>query len=183
MPYKGDENTILCYNSFSNALALIDKDKYEVFMGFVDNGVHIGDESLISDLKRGNFLIEDDVNELDRLRLRMLKSRYNTSSLVLTISPVSDCNFRCLYCYEKDVIRPDYMDKEAEGAIIKLVEGQMKTMANLNITWYGGEPLMNVPTIERLSRKFLELCKENKVKYNASMVTNGYLLDRKTMGC
>ena len=43
---------------------------------------------------------------------------------------------------------------------------------SLNVTWFGGEPLLNFGSIKRLSEKFLKL----NVTYSASIITNGYLL-------
>ena len=177
-PYEADENKIIAYNSFSTALALMDKPKHDVFQRFVNDGTPIDDEEFVGQLKQGCFLVDDDINELDRIKLRMLTSRFGTGSLGLTIAPTADCNFRCPYCYEKDVIKPDYMNEEVEEAIIKFVEKHMKTIASLHISWYGGEPLMNIGTVERLSRRFISLCEENDVQYNASMISNGYLLTR-----
>ena len=175
-PYEEDDSKLIAYNSFSNALALMEKTRYEELQRFIEHGENIADESFVQKLKRGYFLIDEDCNELDMLRFRMLKGRYNTDSLGLTIAPTADCNFRCLYCYEKDVIKPDYMTQETESAILKLVKSRIKTISNLSITWYGGEPLMNMESIERLSRGFISLCDEHGVRYDAGMVTNGYLL-------
>ena len=175
-PYEADTSKVIAYNSFTNALALMEKEKHEVFEAFVQHGVEIADDEFIGQLRQGGFLIDDETNELDLLRFRMLQSRYSTKSLGLTIAPTADCNFRCPYCYEKDVLKPDYMTQEVEDAIVKMVEGQVKTIASLHVTWYGGEPLMNMPTVERLSRKFIEICEKHTIHYSASMISNGYLL-------
>jgi len=179
-PYEADESKVIAYNSYSNALALMDKAKYESFQQFVQAGVPL-DDGLVTQLKQGSFVVDDDVNELDRLRLRMLKSRYNTDFLSLTIAPTADCMLRCPYCYEKDVINPQYMTPEVEECIIKLVGKHMKTISHLYVTWYGGEPLMNMDTVERLSRKLISLCDENNVRYGANMISNGYLLNREVV--
>lgn len=177
-PYENDNDKLIAYNSFSNSLALIEKNKYEKYKRFAEDGVAINDESLVEQLKQGGFLIDDNCNERDLLKFRMLRSRYRTDSLSLTIATTADCNFRCAYCYEKDVIKPDYMTEKVEEAIIKLVESHIQNISLLSVSWYGGEPLMNIGTIERLSRKFIELCEKNKVQYNAGIVTNGYLLTK-----
>lgn len=180
-PYEDDGNKLISYNSFSNSLALMEKNKYEKFKQFVDNGVDIDDEEFVNQLKKGGFLIDDDCSELDLLKFRLLRNRYRTDSLSLTIATTADCNFRCAYCYEKDVIKPDYMTKEIEDSILKLVESHIKNISFLSISWYGGEPLMNMGTLERLSRKFIKLCNENNVQYNAGIVTNGYLLTKENL--
>ena len=175
-PYEADENKLIAYNSFSNALALMEKAQYDKFQQFADDGIHIDDEEFVEQLKKGCFLIDDDCNELDRIRLRMLRSRFKTDALSITIATTADCQFRCPYCYEKDVLKPDYMTEEIEEEIVKLVQNKVKTILTLSITWYGGDPMMNMGTVERLSRKFIALCEDNEIQYNANMVTNGYLL-------
>lgn len=45
-------------------------------------------------------------------------------------------------------------------------------MKRLSVVWYGGEPLVNFPSVERLSTAFRTM----NIEYSAKMVTNGYLL-------
>jgi len=175
-PYEVDDSKVIAYNSYSNALALLDVDKYEAFQQFVKTGAVITDEKFINDLKHGSFLIDDDCNELERLRLRLLEGRFNTSYLTLTIAPTADCNFRCTYCYEKDVIKPEYMTIETEDIIMAFATKFMKSIETLNVYWYGGEPLMHIESVIRLSEKLIDLCNKHDVVYNANMVSNGYLL-------
>jgi uncharacterized protein len=78
-------------------------------------------------------------------------------------------------------MNPDYMTPDVEAAIIKLVEGQSKNIPTLKVHWYGGEPLMNLGTFERLSRKFIDICDKNNIEYTADMVTNGYLFTKKNI--
>ncbi|MGQ9847575.1 MAG: radical SAM protein [Bacteroidales bacterium] len=42
---------------------------------------------------------------------------------------------------------------------------------------YGGEPLLKLDVIERLTQRFIEICSNNNVEYKASLVTNGFLLN------
>jgi len=177
-PYEADDSKMIAYNSFSNALALMDKDKYEAFDVFCNSQTFIDDKELTKQLKRGGFLVEDDYDELRLIRLQMLKSRFNTDTLTLVIAPTADCNFRCPYCYEKDVIRPDYMSGETEDKVIEFARKRMKGISKLSVAWYGGEPLMHFPAVERIAREFISLCKENHVDYYSIMITNGYALTK-----
>jgi uncharacterized protein len=177
-PYEGDPDKLIAYNSRSNALALIKREKYDMFTDFCENGQEIQDKELIESLKSGLFLIDDDVNERDLIRFNMFLNRYSNTGLSFTIAPTSDCNFRCIYCYEKDVIKPTYMDEGTQDKIVDLLKGKVKTISNFHVTWYGGEPLLGFDTIVKLSKKFIEICDENDVAYSADMITNGYLLNR-----
>ena len=180
-PYKEDNSKLIAYNSFSNALALMDRQQHSIFKNYCDNSVEIEDEEFLSQLKLGNFLIEDNFNEKDILRINMLNNRYSTSSLGLTIAPTADCNFRCPYCYEKDALCPQYMSSDVQDKIIELIKNQANTISVLSVSWYGGEPLMGIKAIERMSRAFIKICEENNITYFASIVTNGYYLTRKNV--
>ncbi|MCL1987011.1 MAG: SPASM domain-containing protein [Firmicutes bacterium] len=177
-PYEPDDTKMIAYNSFSNALALMEKDKHETFMRFCSENAVIDDVEFIEQLKQGNFLVDDNFNELDLLKFRMLSARYNTDSFGLTLAPTADCNFRCPYCYEKDVIKQEYMSTEIQDKIIELVELKSASISSFHVAWYGGEPLMAMEIIQRLSEKFIEICDKNNISYHASLTTNGYFLTK-----
>lgn len=71
------------------------------------------------------------------------------------------------------------MNDETANGIVNLVRNNANTINMLGVTWYGGEPLLEVNRIENLTKAFKEICNKNNVKYQANIVTNGYLLDKK----
>lgn len=169
-------NDYIAYNSRSNSLAIIENESFKKYTDFALLNKEIQDEKLVDDLKKGLFVIDDDVDELKVLRYQMYRDRFNDRSLGLTIAPTSDCNFRCIYCYEKNSIREKEMNIDVENAILDFIEKMIKDISSISIAWYGGEPLMRFDIIENLSEKIIKMCNENKVEYFASIVTNGYLL-------
>lgn len=175
-PYGEQSDQTIFYNSRTNALALIENEKYDAYKAFCENGTTIADERLVQDLTYGGFLVDSEVEELDLIRYALLQSRFSGTHLGLTIAPTSDCNFRCVYCYEKDSLRPSTMTEDIQKAVVDYVKRLAPTIADLHISWYGGEPLLALDIIERLTNEIYEICEENKVSYSASIVTNGYLL-------
>lgn len=180
-PYEYEDGKYIAYNSLSNSMALMDEISYKKYIAFEESGTPIDDGDLIENLKKGNFLVEDDLDEADIIRHDMYAVRFDNRALGLTIAVTSDCNFRCIYCYEKNVINSCYMDERTEKNIADFVERQAKNLSVLNVTWYGGEPLMNTGTIERLSEVFIEVCKKNGIRYHAGIITNGYNLTRENL--
>lgn len=174
--YAFPNGVYAAYNSFSNALALINKTEYE----FLNEPGILSTDNLtnktIDSLRAGSFIIDDQVNELELIRERLLRSRYNTTSLGLTIAPTLNCNFRCTYCYEKGCKKSGIMSDTTQKSIIDFVKHYSKTIDYLDVTWYGGEPLLAMATIEILSAAFKEICFDNGIHYSSSIVTNGYLL-------
>ena len=124
------------------------------------------------------FLINDDVSELEYLKHFHYQARSQTKFLGLTLLPSLACNLRCTYCYEvKDSV---VMSDEVQEAVVRLVRSRVRKEGGLSVSWFGGEPLLNMKIIEHLSRSFIEVCEERKADYSASIITNGYLLDKET---
>ena len=172
----GDQEQTVLYNTRTGSMALIEADKYEQYKQFAENGTPVTDEELLGNLKLGGYVVDGDYDELAAIKYNLYSSRFSTSSLILTIAPTSDCNFRCIYCYEKDSIKPLVMSEETQDDWIEFVKKYMPFIQTFHVSWYGGEPLLAISIVERLSAAFLALCEENRVEYNASIVTNGYLL-------
>lgn len=179
LPFTSDKS--IAYNALSNALALIDNKKFKMYTQFVDTGKELTDKELVKDLLHGSFLVEDDIDELDIVRHNMLRGRYATNVLTLTIAPTSDCNFRCVYCYQKSVLSCEYMSESIQNAVVNLLNSMKSHLQAFSVTWYGGEPLLALPIIQELSTEFMRICNENHISYAANMITNGYLLTRNTL--
>lgn len=92
--YKKDPNKYVAYNSFSNSLALLERQKYIQLQEFASGKIEGLDNTFEQELMKGNFLIGDEINELEILEHRMNKSRYGSGILGLTIAPTLNCNFR-----------------------------------------------------------------------------------------
>ena len=171
--------TILAYNCLAGSLATLTQEKYQLVKEILGSLSFDTDEkqNLWNDLLEGGFLIEDDVNELDILKIRNRTSRFDKSRFTLTILPTLNCNFQCSYCYEakKNVT----MNKEIQQTLIEYVEKKTKEAENFTPSWYGGEPLMVFDIVRNLHKEFDKICKANNCHYNSGgIITNGYLLTK-----
>lgn len=170
-------NEVIAYNARTNALADMSLEDYKMF----NTSIHNLNDALKQDLRHGGFLVDECIDELDIVKHNILISRFSSKQLGLTIAPTSNCNFRCPYCYEKDVLRNASMSDETANQIVRFVENNANSLDVINVTWYGGEPLLELNRIENLSKSFLSICEKNNVKYEANIVTNGYLLNDKAL--
>ncbi|MBR4026095.1 MAG: radical SAM protein [Lachnospiraceae bacterium] len=174
------EQDILAYNARTNVMAVIEQEKYEQLKNIL-RGEESEDKKFVEELTYGGFIVENHVNELEVIRHDMYANRFSNNGLVLTIAPTSDCNFRCPYCYEKDVLHLQRMTDEIADKIVEMVENKASGIGSLRVTWYGGEPLLEFKRIEDLSKRFMKICEEHEVVYNAGIVTNGYLLTKEVL--
>lgn len=98
----------------------------------------------------------------------------NNDELFLIILPTEKCNLRCVYCYEN--FKKDKMSQEVQDNIIEFLERVLIHYKKLYISWFGGEPLLELKIIEDLSQKILALTDKLNIEYKAGITTNGVLL-------
>ena len=102
------------------------------------------------------------------------KEANKRSVLGLVIAPTLSCNFACPYCFE-DKSDPKTMTDEVEDKLMDFIKShdEVKT---LNITWYGGEPLIAFARIRHIYNRIVSEFPKLKIG-NHSLVTNGYLIN------
>ncbi|WDE07862.1 radical SAM protein [Thalassomonas viridans] len=96
--------------------------------------------------------------------------------LHLTILPTEKCNFRCVYCYEDFSIGK--MSRDTIEGIKNLLSKSAPSLKKLQVSWFGGEPMLNPQAIIEISTQIKKLQEKYNFQYSADMTTNGYLLDR-----
>lgn len=119
------------------------------------------------------YLVECEEDEQNKLETAYLE--YITSPVLhLYILVTEECNLRCLYCYQKH--RDIIMSQDIQDGIIHYIQKNIRKYTGLQISWFGGEPLLCRDIIGRLSEAFIQICKEQHRSYKADITTNGYLL-------
>lgn len=128
-------------------------------------------------LVESKLLVEKNLDEYERVKLIRDIARFNPNQLTLSLAPTFTCNFDCGYCFvnKKSVS----MNEEIEAEIVKLVRNRLNEgVKKLRITWLGGEPLIVMEIIKRLSHRLIELCNKSNCEYSAFIITNGSLLNK-----
>lgn len=173
------EGHFFLYNSLSNSFAELDSETYnELYEMKLRNIVSdkIGDE-MLSDLKKMKAIVERDDDEINKIKYIASLRRFSNKTLHLTINPTLDCNFACPYCFESEH-RHVYMTDEIEDKCITFIKNHQEAK-RLNVTWFGGEPLLAFNRIKSLTGKMKAL----GLNYSAGMITNGFLLNKKVIEC
>jgi len=95
--------------------------------------------------------------------------------LQLIILPTEQCNFRCVYCYERfnqGLIRQDVVE-----GIKNLLMARKSELKYLSVSWFGGEPLLAYnKIIELLNFINSEIVGSTGIMFSSEMTTNAYLL-------
>ena len=123
-----------------------------------------------------------DIDEIAVLKNNKFNQDSIHQSVNFQILPTLNCNFRCIYCYQRNTHRPEVMNDEIMDAVYKAIDAEIfPTTTNLNLAWFGGEPLLGLRTIQILSKRILSLISRSNIEYFSSLATNGYLLNKKTI--
>lgn len=159
------------YNSMHSYFAEISEDLYEILY---NRDFHILPNNLATNLIKIGVLVphEDQYNFYYESALKFYTTSYNPSSLGLILVPTTSCNFSCPYCFEGKK-QGAIMSDEIHNKIIELIKGQ-ENLKDINLTWYGGEPLLAFPRIQKLYHDIK--CIESTSIHSHSIVTNGYLI-------
>lgn len=176
---KENDGKLYIFNAFKGIddIRYIESDHaiYDVF----SNSSPIFDETQFSKddietLKNHGLIVDESEDEIQKAMF-YLDEMIHGETLCLTILTTRNCNFRCKYCYEKFENRD--MTRDIADIIALFVSKEIRKYSALHVSWFGGEPLMNVGVIEYLSSKFVDICKSLKKTFTADITTNGYLLD------
>ncbi|MBT1247819.1 MULTISPECIES: radical SAM protein [unclassified Thermosipho (in: thermotogales)] len=184
------EEYLILFNTISNAMLYVEQSKKNKIKKMCESKkVKISEfePDEIETLKKGFFILDDDFDEVEYLKLRFNAYRYSDRYLRYTIVLTEKCNFNCVYCYQQQIqsVSGKMASEIQEEQISQLIEETKRRFESqkpkvLSVTFYGGEPLLSLEKLIFISEKFRELSKKYQVEYRPFIVTNGYLLNKIT---
>lgn len=169
---KSEKYGYLLFNTMSLAFIRINEQDIDMWKKLRETPDSYTNFQNYDFLIKARILVDNQEDDLNVYLADVLKNRYNSSDMALTILPTRGCNFGCIYCYEQD--RPNVlMNEQTEKAVVKFVCSN-SNLKRLSVVWYGGEPLLNFDSMVRLTKMFKQL----NIEYSAKIVSNGYLLTK-----
>lgn len=121
----------------------------------------------------------DSEDQFQKSLNQRISFKNSPSVINLIILVHQDCNFRCTYCYED--FKHQEMNPIMTSAVIKHIQRRIEeeTITHVNLSWFGGEPILGIKAIEEISASIIPLCDNEGITYGSSITTNGYLLTEK----
>lgn len=174
-----NNDRVLVFNTVTGALSWFNSENYDTF----HNKENIDEKSLLKDIINLGFVVRQDRNELAWIKYQNRMTSYNNNPdyLHFVVTPTMACNYKCVYCFEKNYTCNKIMDERTMEATYNFIISKIKEFRpnkGFNIQWFGGEPLLAMNIIEKLSNKLIEYADENNLKYLSYIVTNGYFLTK-----
>lgn len=131
----------------------------------------------IAELEAGGMLYaKDDYDPMVYQNYDLIKS--------MCLNVAHDCNLRCTYCFASQGDfngDRDLMPLEVGKKAFDFLVTQSKNRHNLEVDFFGGEPLMNFQVVKNLVAYGRSLEKEYNKRFNFTMTTNAVLLNDENM--
>lgn len=122
------------------------------------------------------IIVSDEYDENAAAHLKYLEE-ISEPVLRLTIVPTYRCNFRCPYCYQEHE-HSIVMSQEIQDGIIKYVRKHISKYSAVEISWFGGEPLLCADIILYINGELKKICRDRYKLFKSSITTNGYCLTK-----
>jgi uncharacterized protein len=133
-------------------------------------------------LQENGFVV--DSREADRRNLDDYLSavKSDSSELNVTVLTTLQCNFACDYCYQGD--HGDYnerADRMSPATVARVAWWIARELDRVRpekfvLTFFGGEPLLNLPAMYELAERASRAAAERHVALYINIITNGLLL-------
>lgn len=167
-------NELLIYNSLNYKFIKILSDEVDKIEPYLVTKEVVKSEGIINSLASRGIFVPEDCEELALVNNVYLDCINNEGTLAILITVTEDCNFRCPYCFEEH--KQNRMSQEVMDNIVKFVQHNLVKYRGLYVYWFGGEPLLEIEIIDKLSHRLMKICDFYKKTYLASISTNGYYL-------
>lgn len=106
-----------------------------------------------------------------------LAQALSNETLHLILYSTEACNFRCTYCYES--FAQGRMKPEVVRGVNNLLRERASELEHLELSWFGGEPLLALDVVEGVMQHALDLRASNpRLHVQGDMTTNAWMLTR-----
>jgi uncharacterized protein len=138
-------------------------------------------EALVTLTEHG-FIVPSREADREALDKFFTDYREDTDQLRVTVLTTLQCNFACDYCFQGD--HGDYnknaekMTMESSARVAGWIDERMNELhpKRLTITFFGGEPLLNLPVMYDMAERAHASCTARGIELVVGIITNGLLL-------
>ncbi|RNC67915.1 MAG: putative geopeptide radical SAM maturase [Desulfuromonadales bacterium] len=133
-----------------------------------------GEEETLAHL---GFWVTDPTAEQEEMRAFVDELNRQRTSASLTVILNLACNMDCVYCFEGEMKGSRFMAPETADRVVEMIERDYLAHGkDVELTFYGGEPLLSTNIIRSISRDLLSAAERRGCTYSFMLVTNGTLL-------
>ncbi len=129
------------------------------------------------DLVADELLVPAAEQELDTVLSRNAAAIGADDTHYIVIQPTAMCQLGCDYCGQSHTSRQ--LSEADQDRLVERVAtevAQRKGLRTLFVSWFGGEPLLGLTVMRRLTPRFQAIAAAHGLHYEAKMISNGLAL-------
>jgi uncharacterized protein len=150
-------------------------------------GLSPEEEATVAALAEHGFVVDDRAADRQSIEQFFQEFREDRTELRVTLLTTMQCNFACDYCIQGD--HGDYnkhahkMSLETAARTADWIESRLGALesSRLVLTFFGGEPLLNLPVVYYLAERLWKSSQARGVTMLINIITNGLLLTREVV--
>ncbi len=133
-------------------------------------------EAELRPLIEQEVLVSEEVDERDRVRYLIASTRFDYSVMEVMLLTTRACDFRCTYCTEAGRYAGTHMDSSVARDAVAYVKRTCEARGTRHLIagFYGGEPLLNSPTMVHVADALREALDLSRIRLTLFVISNGY---------
>ncbi|RPI49078.1 MAG: 4Fe-4S cluster-binding domain-containing protein, partial [Acidobacteria bacterium] len=138
-------------------------------------------EALVTLTEHG-FIVPSRGADTEALNRFFADYREDTDEMRVTVLTTLQCNFACDYCFQGDHgdhnKHADRMSLDDSARLSAWIDERLDELKpkRLTLTFFGGEPLLNMPVVYDQAERAFAACRKRGVTLALGIITNGLLL-------
>ena len=170
----------LVFNTLTRAQVVVDDELKAALRSLPAPPANPLVASAISQLARMGIVVPSDQEDITGLERWFASIRDDASVLRPVVLLTYACNFSCVYCIEEGLRQTSSMDEAGARACVSYIERKLNELGSksISLTFYGGEPLLNLAAVRTVARGLHDLSVRRNVPVAFGFSTNGSLFTR-----
>lgn len=167
------------YDRYTNSVVRVNNAEYVELLRIEAKQIITDNEKLLEKYSKCGLLKESIIEEIEHPESTNLKHLAENCMSQLILQVTQQCNLRCHYCaYSGNYFNREHssqrMNFETAQKAIDFYFSRTRESDDLAISFYGGEPLLEFPLIEKCVAYCIKCSGDKAINFN--MTTNGTLL-------
>jgi uncharacterized protein len=185
VPLEGRDEVFLM-NTLTDAQLVVSNDVAALLDRAANQDVVINASSeereALTLLAENGFLVESRGADRRSLAQYLTEVKGDRTELNITLLTTLQCNFACDYCFQGDHgdynKNADRMSLETAARVVEWFERELDRVRpeRFVLTFFGGEPLLNLPVMYMIAERASLAAKARNVGFYSNIITNGLLL-------
>jgi uncharacterized protein len=171
-----DRGEVFLMNTLTDAQLIVSDEIAGLLDRLVDDPASLAPERLDNDsrealvtLTEHGFIVPSRASDTEALNKFFTDYREDTEQMRVTVLTTLQCNFACDYCFQGDHgdynKHADRMSLDDSARLAGWIEQRLDELKpkRLTLTFFGGEPLLNIPVVYDQAERAFAACQKRGV--------------------